>query len=274
MTSISTGRPSVLDDDEYSKPFLKRVSKSSTSSASTSSYQDARRGSNRYISPKETYRTVSHADPYAFTPPVETPTKVVTDPVNRPRISITVSTNDLGEGCYLQYGPVGHGTLSAVWSKQVPKAPAIPPVNIPGKKTAAMAGDLGQLLLAFLQPAKPVPAFKYKGASRRQDLVKGIASSKSNYCRGWISFVKIARTHEGRIMFLDGINDVPPVKIYLMDSGNRLRTLRYNVWEEVCDAKAVAVIPGGSTIFDGVNVMDPTVLIQKANETGGAAAFV
>lgn len=149
---------------------------------------------------------------------------------------------------------MSQGTLTAIWSKTYP------------------AGSDKGSLIAFLRPIKAVPAFKYKGSSRRQELVKGITTNKADYFRGWIQFLKIARSNEADVMFLEGINDVPMVRIYAMDNANKLRLLQYNQWESIQDSKAVAVIPGNSDLFAGINSLDSTLLIQKANESGGAAS--
>eukprot|EP01057_Protomagalhaensia_wolfi_P001464 Protomagalhaensia_wolfi_Nauph_80__1463@NODE_1885_length_1291_cov_12_000799_g1473_i0_p1_GENE_NODE_1885_length_1291_cov_12_000799_g1473_i0NODE_1885_length_1291_cov_12_000799_g1473_i0_p1_ORF_typecomplete_len391_score67_01IMP2_N/PF18590_1/1_1e15_NODE_1885_length_1291_cov_12_000799_g1473_i0451217 len=190
---------------------------------------------------------------------------------DRRRISISVDVSELGEGCYLQYSQVNQGTLSAFWSKRYPSTS--PSTAVSPTKAKAGVVETSSQIVAFLSPAKPVPAFKYKGASRRQDLVKFIANNRIDYYRGWMSFIKIARTHEAQVRFLPAFNEVAPVKIIIMDSANKLRTLQYDQWEPITtEARAIAVIPGGSEIFTGVNVMDPTLLIQKANECGGAAA--
>eukprot|EP01054_Gregarina_sp_Poly1_P000251 Gregarina_sp_Poly_1__250@NODE_1059_length_5209_cov_75_678919_g737_i0_p3_GENE_NODE_1059_length_5209_cov_75_678919_g737_i0NODE_1059_length_5209_cov_75_678919_g737_i0_p3_ORF_typecomplete_len406_score51_39IMP2_N/PF18590_1/7_2e20IMP2_C/PF18591_1/0_17_NODE_1059_length_5209_cov_75_678919_g737_i039375154 len=168
----------------------------------------------------------------------------------RNRIAITVNAQSFEAGCYLQFSSVGQGVLSALWSKTYPTE---------------------GIFLAFMRPGKQVPAFKFKGSSRRQDLVKAITTNKTDYFRGWISFVKLARAHEGSIIFMEGINEVPPVKLIIVDSGNRLHTLQYNVWEDLGGACAVAAVPGGSDVFSGINSLNPTLLVQKANEIGSSS---
>jgi len=75
-----------------------------------------------------------------------------------------------GKGCYLRYSPDSMGKLYLHWSE----------------KPIATAG-----VLAYFEPGKIVPGFKYRTNGGRADVVKG-ADDKRNLFQGWVQFLKEA----------------------------------------------------------------------------------
>mmetsp|Transcript_13791 Transcript_13791/g.55186 ORF Transcript_13791/g.55186 Transcript_13791/m.55186 type:complete len:165 (+) Transcript_13791:79-573(+) len=100
-------------------------------------------------------------------------------------------------GAYLTFDPASQGTLFVHWSE------------------TAVDGAL-----AFFEPRKSVPAFKFKQNAGRSELIRemsgGTGERIKRYYSGWCQFVKLAKSFDG-CLTMHSYDVVPRCDVYLLD---------------------------------------------------------
>mmetsp|Transcript_91146 Transcript_91146/g.260262 ORF Transcript_91146/g.260262 Transcript_91146/m.260262 type:complete len:206 (-) Transcript_91146:1016-1633(-) len=87
---------------------------------------------------------------------------------------------ETGRGCYLMAEETSGGTLNIQWSE------------------TAVEGAI-----AFCNPTKNVPKFKFTQNGGKRELVRGMRGPLvKNYYAGWLEFLKIVKTFEGTLIIL------------------------------------------------------------------------
>jgi hypothetical protein len=155
----------------------------------------------------------------------------------------SLSSDLLGDGCYLTYDPSSIGSLFLNW-KHTPVEHA----------------------LAFFRPKKPVPKFKYTTHGGREELIRDCAQAHiQRYYIGITQYVKICKDfHADLVVFTEN------VKFYLCedDSGNVIRC-KPNVAYSLEKIVAVACFDKEKTDLN-VHVMEKFQFLEHGRSLGAA----
>lgn len=157
-------------------------------------------------------------------------------------------------GCYLCYEPSSGGRLVLHYSQG-----PVPP-NAVG---------------FWCTPAK-IPAFKFKQAAGRSELIKGIAggdAGKRRYYTGWCQFVKLAtRQESGRLIQFTPETQGIPVDVYAYHQATnscRLLDLEAEL-TEMKDINAVAVMARDHEFLKGVKTIAMSNFLELGNLAGAS----
>lgn len=154
--------------------------------------------------------------------------------------------------CYLLFSSANQGTFFAHWSE----------VPVPGA-------------LAAFVPEKPVPKFKYESNGGRSEITRAVGGpNKKLFYAGWVSFVRMAFSHNARFTFLGNVN-ASPIAIFInmkadtsvvrLEVGNAI-PLTNGVGNAIA---AVAISPPLATALN-VQKMVPRMFISVGEKQGAA----
>ncbi|KAL8430543.1 hypothetical protein Efla_000488 [Eimeria flavescens] len=149
-------------------------------------------------------------------------------------------------GGYLTFDGASNGTLFIVWS--------VSPV---------------EGALAFFEPKKTVPDFKFKDNGGKSEIIRNLMEDKSKYYNGWCQFFKTAAECHGVCRLLPGAESAPlKVEVAFLDGS---RVLRLHPGSELSarNMTAVGCIPKGDNAFE-VQTLAKDVFLRQARK-GGAA---
>ena len=162
----------------------------------------------------------------------------------------------MAKGCYLTFSDASQGTLFLHWS-ETPVAGA----------------------LAFFEPRKSVPAFKYKSNGGRSELIRemsgGTGERIKRFYSGICQYVKLAKSFDAAVVFYEH-GTLPSVEIALIDGAKS----DYNVIhiktnapvESLASVTAVGVAPGASDAF-AASTFSREYFISTASKAGSALAI-
>ncbi|CDJ69621.1 Chromosome III, complete sequence, related [Eimeria necatrix] len=155
------------------------------------------------------------------------------------------------KGAYLVFDTASNGTLFIVWS--------VSPVE------GAMA---------FFEPKKPVPDFKYKDKGGKSEIFRNLSQDKKNYYEGFCQFFKTAAEHKGLCRLLQGL-EAAPIKVevaFLESSSNKVIFLDAAAAVSAAAAAAVACTPKGDSSLH-VQTLAKDVFVRNARRGGAALIF-
>jgi len=144
-------------------------------------------------------------------------------------------------GCYLTFHETSNGTLFLNWKNE----------NLPGA-------------LAYFKPKKKVSAFKFKKAGGKEELTRETNSKKKNLYEGWCNYVKLAKEYKSTVVY-----QTSSVYLYF-HKGSVIEEVPRNVHVGLEDVEAVAAVPGSRKVFEGVQKIDRSSFLNKAQESGAA----
>ena len=160
------------------------------------------------------------------------------------------------KGCYLTFSDASQGTLFLHWSE------------------APVAGAL-----AFFEPRKSVPAFKFKTNGGRSELLREMSGGTGERIRrfytGLCQFVKLAKSFDSTLVFYEH-GTLPNVEIALIDGAkteyNVIRVKNNAPVESLASVTAVGVAPGAYPCFDA-STFSREYFISTATREGSALAI-
>ncbi|KAJ1449548.1 hypothetical protein M885DRAFT_535211 [Pelagophyceae sp. CCMP2097] len=158
-------------------------------------------------------------------------------------------------GCYLTFDHASQGTLFVHWSE------------------TAVAGAL-----AFFAPRKAVPAFKFKAAGGRAELIREMSGGTGDrirrYYSGWCQFIKLAKTFQADVVVLD-FGELPRVTICLFDGSkpaDNIYEVERNVPVTLEPYVVVATVPYPNPCF-GATTMGKEYFAQVGNREGSSSTM-
>ena len=156
-------------------------------------------------------------------------------------------------GCYLTFSDASQGTLFLHWSE------------------APVAGAL-----AFFEPRKSVPAFKFRTNGGRSGLLREMSGGRiRRFYTGLCQFVKLAKSFDSTLVFYEH-GTLPSVEIALIDGAktefNVLRVKNNAPVESLASVTAVGVAPGSNPCFDA-STFSREYFIPAATREGSSLAI-
>ncbi|EPR63118.1 hypothetical protein TGPRC2_276930 [Toxoplasma gondii TgCatPRC2] len=166
--------------------------------------------------------------------------------IDRPAVAETVSRES---GGYLLFHPASNGTLFLVWSeREVDKA------------------------MAFFEPKKSVPGFKFKVNGGRQEIFRNLLNDKKNYYEGWCQFFKTAVEFNGECRLLAGADTAPLKVTVAFLYGTTVKKLTQTQTLSTSGVVAIGCVPMAQTTFD-VRTMHRELFLGSARQSGAALAL-
>lgn len=149
------------------------------------------------------------------------------NPDKIPKPTAVAASETSGDGCYLTFVDADQGALVLNWSHTpVPNA------------------------IAYQQPGKPIPGFKYKSAGGKSNLKKGCGGvHKKELHTGWCSFVKMTKGNKGSITLLDE----KAAGVWLLRKDNAVLRLTQNSPQDMADIIGVAAANHNFNGYEGAN---------------------
>mmetsp|Transcript_24379 Transcript_24379/g.34017 ORF Transcript_24379/g.34017 Transcript_24379/m.34017 type:complete len:174 (+) Transcript_24379:257-778(+) len=162
------------------------------------------------------------------------------------------------EGCYLTFESDSGGKLCLFYSK----------------------GEVPENAVGFFTPGEgqEIQGFKFKQNGGRSTLIAGIAGGDANrkkYFSGWVSFIKLAKAKNGRV-----------IKFPNADQGVEVDVIGYSKEEsqpymlelddglvEVDVFDAIAVLPKHAAFLQGVKSIALNTFLQKASIIGASSTL-
>lgn len=239
----------------YEAPSTTNVAQSAQQSAQQPSQQAGDRKSiqSTRSSPESPERPLSSRQEPVSPNPAQTSIARLSIRRDEPRTtSVRIDSGEGTEaGCYLTFDTVSEGTLFLNWSE----------THVEGA-------------VAFFRPGKPVAKFKYKQNGGKSELIRnlrgGTGKGMKRYYQGWSQFVKMARDNQADLIVWNTRSDV---SMYYLDKGNYVCPLETNSFIASSLIFAIAVIPPGNSIFEGVNTMTRDYFAGTGNREGAALLF-
>lgn len=156
----------------------------------------------------------------------------------------TVVASKAGSGCFLTYTTASNGTLFLNW------------------KHEAVSGAL-----AFFQPGKKVPAFKFKKAGGREELTRSTDNVKKNYFQGWCNYLKMAKEYGGPVSLY-----THDVEIYLL-SGSKIQKFSPGETVDLAKVDACVAMNKGQAALREVKTVDMSRFLNTGQAHGAALRF-
>jgi hypothetical protein len=127
--------------------------------------------------------------------------------------------------------------------------------------------------LARFLPKIPVPEFKLSANGGRSELCRAIGGPNfQSFCRGWISYITLARKYEASFTFLSNL-DKQPVALYFATGGLSVTRLAEGETIPFDGVRAVAVV-GLNAVGLNVRTMESQFFCQIGAKLGASASFV
>jgi len=167
----------------------------------------------------------------------------------------SVRMTSLGEGCYLVYESDSSGRLMAVFCK----------ADTPSPENAVGFWSPGE--------GKKIQGFKFKQNSGRSELVRGCSGGvegRKKYYTGYIQFLKSAKNYNGKISILTKGEEVQglDVQVFGFTQNDDVAILEENKAYNISDFKALACIPMGINIYEGIQNTNETYFLTQGGKSG------
>ena len=190
----------------------------------------------------------------------------------------------MAKGCYLTFSEASQGTLFLHWfvtvqinfaaQRHIFRESSVDSrrlVVYAHRSEAPVAGAL-----AFFEPRKTVPAFKYKSNGGRSELIRemsgGTGERIKRFYTGLCQFVKLAKSFDAALVFYEH-GTLPSVEIALIDGSksdyNVVRVATNAPVESLASVTAVGVAPGASDAF-AASTFSREYFISTATKAGSA----